>query len=186
MPTSSLNLRVDLDKFVGASDLERVVLDIFSGDDTIKGSSGDDILTGGKGSDRLFGKAGDDELYGQKGKDLLDGGEGSDTLDGGGGKDTYVFSGAPGSDLDTIVAFQAGETIEVSSSSFAGLTVGQLAVSQFFAGSEAQDGDDRFIYDPATGALYHDADGAGGQGQTQFAQLEAELSEFGAGNILVV
>jgi serralysin len=48
------------------------------------------------------------------------------------------------------------------------------------------DADDRIIYDPSTGALYHDADGTGFAGQVQLAQLQANLTSFGANTILVV
>ena len=47
-------------------------------------------------------------------------------------------------------------------------------------------GNDRFIYDPDSGKLYHDADGAGGEAQTQFAQMQSNLGNFGAGNIIVI
>ena len=175
-----------MSELAGASDVEEVILDMLGGDDKLKGSSGDDTLAGGNGSDQLLGKEGDDTLYGEKGKDLLDGGQDSDTLDGGSGKDTYLFKDSPGSGIDDIVEFQSGETIKVKAKSFAGLSKGALSSDQFVEGTEAGDGNDRFIYDPDSGALYHDADGAGGEAQTQFAQMQSNLGNFGAGNIIVV
>jgi len=159
---------------------------LFSGKDTFSGSSGDDIFAAGGKSDKLFGNGGVDELYGDAGRDELDGGSGSDTLDGGGGKDTYVFRDAPGSGIDSIARFEAGERIKIARSDFGGLAKGALKDGQFVEGTEAQDANDRFIYDPATGAVYHDADGAGGSAQTQFAWILVDQGGFGAGNIFVV
>lgn len=178
--------RFKFDKLIAASDFEKVVLEIVKGDDKLKGSSGDDVLTGGKGRDKLLGKDGDDLLKGQKGKDVLTGGEGDDRLDGGRGKDTYFFKAAPGSGIDTIVDFQKGEAIQIRAKDFAGLSKGQLDAAAFAIGTEAGDADDRIIYDSASGALYHDADGVGGAGQVQFAQLPASLTTLGADSILVV
>ncbi|HET7717993.1 MAG TPA: calcium-binding protein [Bauldia sp.] len=179
-------LRFDMDDLEGASGPEAVAFDIFSGDDILKGSSGDDTLAAGNGDDLLYGRDGDDILYGGKGGDALNGGTGFDTLDGGKSKDTYVFRDAPGSGLDEIVAFQTGEIIELSAEDFAGMSVGPLADDQFVRGTQAIDADDRIIYDPATGALFHDADGSGGEAQVQFAQMQKNLDNFSAGNILVV
>ena len=178
-------LNIKMSKLILADDVEEAVLAMLSGDDKLVGSAFDDTLAGGKGDDQLLGKAGDDTLYGQKGKDLLDGGLDSDTLDGGAGKDTYLFKDAPDGDFDEIVKFQSGEIIQVKAKSFAGLSKGVLDDDQFFEGTEAQDSDDRFIYDPDSGALYHDADGVGGDAQIQVALLQNIPSNFGAGNILV-
>lgn len=159
---------------------------LFSGKDSFIGSSGDDAFASGGKSDRLFGKGGDDDLHGDAGKDELDGGTGSDTLDGGSGKDTYAFGDPPGSGIDSIVRFEAGETFKIARNDFAGLAKGELAGGQFVEGTEAQDANDRFIYDSATGAVYHDPDGAGGAAQTQFAWILVDQGNFGAGNIFVV
>ncbi len=159
---------------------------LFSGKDTFMGSSGDDVFAAGAKNDKLSGKGGDDELYGDAGKDVLDGGKGSDTLDGGSGKDTYFFRDPPGSGIDTIVKFETGETFKIARSDFAGLAKGQLAGDRFVEGTEAQDANDRFIYDSTTGAVYHDSDGTGGAAQIQFARILADPGNFGAGNIFVV
>jgi Ca2+-binding RTX toxin-like protein len=179
------DLNIKMSKLVG-DDVEEAVLDMLEGDDKLKGSSGDDTLAGGDGDDQILGKAGDDTLYGQKGEDLLEGGLGFDTLDGGGGKDTYLFKDAPSTGIDDIAKFENGEIIQVKAKSFAGLTKGTLASDQFVEGTEAGDGNDRFVYDPDSGKLYFDADGAGGAAQTQFAQLQSNLSNFGADNLIVV
>lgn len=178
-------IRIDLDQFTGASNTERIVLQIYSDDDKIKGSTGDDVLIAGKGEDRLFGQDGDDKLFGQKGRDQLDGGEGTDRLNGGGGKDVYVFSDTPGDGIDQIVDFQSGETLRLSSKAFAGLVPGQLPADDFIEGTEAADGGDRIIFDIATGALFFDPDGAGGAGQVQFATVAGQRDAFGAASIIV-
>ena len=180
------DLNVKMSKLIGVSDVEELARDIFSGDDVLKGSSDDDTLAGGNGNDQISGKDGDDTLYGDNGKDLLDGGNGSDELNGGSGKDSYLFKNAPGSGVDEIVSFQSGELIQLKAKFFAGLSKGPLASDQFVEGTEAQDGNDHIIYDSSTGALYHDADGVGGAAQTQFAEMQTGLTNFGAGNIIVV
>lgn len=177
---------IDVEELAGALDVEAAIRKILSGKDKFKGSSGDDVFAAGGKSDKLSGKDGDDELYGDAGKDQLDGGDGSDTLDGGGGKDTYIFKDPPSSGIDTIVKFQSGEKIKVGKSDFAGLSKGQLSNDQFVEGTEAEDGNDRFIYDPSTGAIYHDSDGKGGADQTQFARILSDQGNFGADNIFVV
>jgi Ca2+-binding RTX toxin-like protein len=165
---------------------DSAIRELLSGKDTFKGSSGDDVFAAGGRSDKLFGRAGDDELHGDAGKDELDGGVGADRLDGGGGKDTYVFRDPPESGIDSIVKFEAGEKFKIARSDFAGLAKGKLADSRFVEGVEAQDANDRFIYDSATGAVYHDPDGAGGTAQTQFALILVDPGNFGAGSIFLV
>lgn len=179
------DIRIDLDAFVGRSNTEKIVLQIYSGDDAIKGSTGNDVLIAAKGDDRLFGKGGDDKLFGQKGRDQLDGGEGTDRLNGGGGEDVYVFSETPGNGIDQIVDFRSGETLRLSSQAFVGLSPGQLPSDQFVSGTEAADADDRIIFDTATGAVSFDADGTGPTAQVQFAIIDGERDAFGAASIIV-
>ena len=97
-----------------------------------------------------------------------------------------MFKAAPDSGIDTITNFQKGETIELRAKDFAGLSKGALDDGAFVTGTEAREADDRIIYDPSTGALYHDADGTGAAAPVQFAQLPANLADFGAGNFLIV
>jgi Ca2+-binding RTX toxin-like protein len=56
------------------------------------------------------------------------------------------------------------------------MIVGNLAAGAFRTGTAAQDGDDRIIYDPVTGALLFDMDGIGGAAAVQFATLNAGLN----------
>lgn len=73
---------------------------LFSGNDTITGTSyGDDLaggagadtISGGSGNDFLDGMTGNDKLYGGNGNDVLHGGTGADRLDGGAGYDMASY-----------------------------------------------------------------------------------------------
>ena len=90
----------------------------------------------------------------------------------------FVFDTAASStNVDTIVNFSvADDTIQlVRSTNFMGLpAAGTLAASAFWSGAgatSAHDADDRVVLDTTTGALYYDADGAGGMAAVQFATL---------------
>jgi Ca2+-binding RTX toxin-like protein len=118
-------------------------------------------------------------ITGNAGINLLDGKTGLDTLTGGQGRDSFAFSTALGAgNVDTITDFAvADDTIRLDDAIFANLGgLRWLAASAFFAGTAAHDADDRIIYDSATGALFYDADGAGGVAQARFATLGAGLA----------
>ena len=53
------------------------------------------------------------------------------------------------------------DTITLDNAVFNGLSLGALASGAFVRGASATQADDRIIYDPASGKLYFDADGAG-------------------------
>ena len=53
-----------------------------------------------------------------------------------------------------------------------GLAAGLLEADLFVAGTRAQDGNDRFIFDRASGQLWFDGDGAGGDAQRLVATFE--------------
>jgi Ca2+-binding RTX toxin-like protein len=178
--------KIDLRVIVNTNDAMKISQKIFSKDDVLKGTSETDILYGFKGKDKLIGNGGADALYGGGGKDTLIGGDGADTLDGAKGKDTFVFKSDPKLGADTLTSFDAGDRIELKAKFFAGLSTGELAPEHFVVGSAVLDGDDRILYDPTTGYLWHDADGTGSQAATLFAVLPANLESFDAGNILVI
>jgi hypothetical protein len=72
---------------------------------------------------------------------------------------------------------QQGDRISVSADLFGGgLNIGSLPSSQFTTGSTATDGDDRFIYNSTTGALFFDSDGTGAIGQVQIVTLSQGLT----------
>ena len=143
------------------------------GNDILNGDSGNDILTGGEGGDTMSGDNGSDTLLGGDGNDKLIGGLGRDLLTGGTGKDRFWLTRSRKGDADKITDFRAiDDTICVSQKSFSkSLKRGTISADRFVLGSQAQDGDDRFIYSKSTGALFFDADGRGGKAQVQIAQL---------------
>ena len=107
----------------------------------------------------------------------LDGGLGDDTLTGGAGADSFVFSTAlnVGPNFDRITDFSAADdSILLDRSVFTGLGAnGALAGSAFVNGATAADGDDRILYDRATGNIFYDADGSGGGVKILFARVTA-------------
>lgn len=154
-----------------------------------KGDSASDRIVGTKHSDHLNGGGGDDNLNGGAGHDLLNGGAGNDVLRGGTGVDTFVFSAdLDKAGIDRITDFNGkiGEKIMLNAYVFEAVEVspklsvdekardrGGLDASNFMVGKNAQDADDRIVYDQDTGALYYDADGNGAGAAVQFAQFKA-------------
>ena len=153
------------------------------------------VLTGGASihgtgswrDNQLTGNAGANRLDGREGNDTIDGREGADTLIGGLGADVFAFTTAPGAgNVDTLLDFEAGiDRIALDDAVFAGLALGALPAEAFQVGTVAADADDRILYDPATGALAFDADGAGGAEAAVFAYVQPGLP-LGAGDFLVV
>ena len=142
------------------------------------------ILTGtagvqgtGNGSNNLLrGNDGSNRLLGQDGADTLAGGAGNDSLTGGAGADVFLFDTAlnAASNTDKIFGFVRGsDKIHLDDDVFSSLTAGAaLTGAQFLTGAGANTAlttAQRVIYDSSTGALYYDADGAGGVGAVQFA-----------------
>lgn len=134
----------DQDPFVVAND-------IFSGADTLTGSTEDDFLCG-------FG--------------------GLDTMTGRGGKDTFYFNAPVGTaNYDRITSFnRADDTIGLDHNVFKKLSVeGTLASAHFkdiTAGMDLQDSNDRILYNHDTGRVYYDADANGSGALRLFAILE--------------
>ena len=146
----------------------------------------------------LVGNAGNDRLYGLAGDDYLSGGNGQDVLTGGTGSDAFVFDrplSRGGIDRITDFSRSQGDNILLSAKYFTdiGLKVvdastvhdswaiefeafGRIDKGAFVLGTAAADGDDRLIYDRATGRLWFDADGNGDQAMVQFAKFKAGTS----------
>ena len=138
-----------------------------------------DTLNGTAGNDTLFGLAGNDTINGGAGNDTIYGGAGVDLLFGGAGNDVFGFNN-PNEGIDKINDFVVGEDkIAISRDGFGGSGVfgttsligGELDPSRFTLGSSASKNTDRFIYNANSGALFFDADGAGGNAQVRIAQL---------------
>lgn len=173
------------DFIVGTSDGDQLFGG--SGDDVVFGRDGGDFLDGGSNNDSLEGGSGNDTLTGDIGNDTLVGGLGVDTLTGGSGSDFFRFN-FRNEGVDRITDFSsAADTIQVDDSGFgAGLRQGvAITTDQFFLGSSAGDGEDRFIYNRSIGSLFFDSDGRGGTGQTLLATL-TDNPVFNRSDIVVV
>jgi serralysin len=140
------------------------------GADQITGNSAANALTGGQGADRLSGLDGDDTLRG---------GGGNDTLAGNAGRDSFIFDARPAKsgNRDRIVDFVvADDTIILENAVFSKLgKVGKLSAASFWTGPGAHDGNDRVVYNKATGALLYDADGSGRAAPLHFATVAKNL-----------
>jgi len=142
--------------------------------DVLSGSGFNDKLFGGTGNDALLGGEGRDALLGGADNDRLNGGSGDDRLTGGDGDDVFVFDSPIGGgvNIDRIADFISGsDTIEIDQQFyFLGLTPGQLDASQFAIGSATGSGP-QIVYDPNSGALRYDSNGAEAGGSSRFAVL---------------
>lgn len=146
------------------------------GANLLDGGAGNDSLFGGDGTDTLLGGANGDALNGGSGDDVLNGGASSDHLTGGAGADRFVFDLLTSSSLrDTIADFEHGvDEIALSRAAFAGfagLAEGALVPALLTIGASAAGTGAQLVYNPATGALSYDADGAGGAAAVQVARL---------------
>ena len=146
-----------------------------SADNQLRGGGGDDSIAGGGGRDRLFGGSGEDVLAGDNGNDELHGGEGSDELTGGAGLDGFWFDTALATaGVDQLLDFASvDDTLYLSRGVFTTIAKGVLAASAFQLGAVALDGDDRILYDAATGRIFYDAAGVGGADAILFATVAA-------------
>jgi Ca2+-binding RTX toxin-like protein len=122
---------------------------------------------------------------------VIAGNSGNNTLAGAQGADTFVFNTAlnAATNLDHITDFASADTIDLENSVFTSLTTtGTLAANAFFSAAgatSAHDADDRIVYDSTTGALFFDADGAGGAAAVQFAVLDNHAALTNADFIVV-
>jgi Ca2+-binding RTX toxin-like protein len=121
----------------------------------------------------LTGNALANVIKGNAGANVLDGLGGNDTLEGGSWFDTFLFSTALGlGNVDTIADFNVNEdVIALDNTVFTGLDPNWLAPWSFTIGEYASTSDEKIIFNEFIGALYYDEDGAGGQAQVQFAQM---------------
>jgi Ca2+-binding RTX toxin-like protein len=125
-------------------------------------------------------------IVGNAGNNVIDGKGGMDTLTGGTGSDKFSFTTALNGNVDRITDFNVRyDTITLDDAIFKGLAIGALATGAFVKGPSSTQADDRIIYDPTTGKLYFDEDGAGGADQVQFAVLGANLNVTAADFLLI-
>ncbi|PDT10290.1 calcium-binding protein, partial [Rhizobium sp. M1] len=150
--------------------------------DFIDATGSGDTVFGGAGADRLAGWAGEDWLSGESGADTLIGGGGRDTLTAGDGADLFVFDILETDEnSDLLIDFAGsgldGDTIQLRGSVFSSIGL-SLTANEFAFGTQAQDGDDRIVYDQSEGILYYDSNGNVDGGQVLLATLanRADLS----------
>jgi hypothetical protein len=118
-------------------------------------------------------------VVGNQGANVLNGGGGADVLIGYGGADIFAFTTALGAgNGDFISDFLSGtDKIALDDAVFAGIGgLGTLNASAFVTGTAAQDGNDRIVYNSATGELFFDADGTGAGAAMLFATLQGHPS----------
>ncbi|HEX8669462.1 MAG TPA: calcium-binding protein [Allosphingosinicella sp.] len=129
------------------------------------GNAKSNVMIGNNAGNALSAGGEADHLYGRGG---------NDTLTGGTGTDSFYFDTALGTgNVDKIADFSvADDTIQLNRTIFTGITAnGTLAASAFVSGTAAGDGDDRILYDAATGKIFYDADGNGAGAAVLFAQV---------------
>jgi Ca2+-binding RTX toxin-like protein len=142
---------------------------------SMDGKGGSDAVRSGAGRDKVAGGSGKDTIDGGSGNDTIDSGEGKDRLTGGQGKDRFVFSTELTS-ADVITDFKPGtDKIALDGDIFRRLG-DALDAGEFLSAPGAaagQDGNDRIVYDTASGKLHFDVDGnkAGGKAAVHFATL---------------
>jgi Ca2+-binding RTX toxin-like protein len=131
------------------------------------GNAKSNVMIGNNAGNALSAGGEADHLYGRGG---------NDTLTGGTGMDNFYFDTALGSgNVDKITDFSvADDTIQLNRTIFAGITAnGTLAAGALVNGTAAGDGDDRILYDSATGQIFYDADANGAGAAVLFAQVAA-------------
>ena len=147
--------------------------------------------TGNGLKNTIIGNSADNVLRGEGGSDILNGGLGNDRLVGGLGIDYFLFNTTLNSttNKDTIVNFSVtDDTIQLSRSIFAELSLGALSASHFLESTSgsALEADDYILYNTSTGALFYDADGNGSGVATQFALLDTKPQNVSAADFVVV
>jgi len=133
----------------------------------------------GKGSIDLTGNEFAQSIVGNSGANKIDGKGGADTLFGGGGKDMFFMTTTLGANnVDHLGDFSVrDDTISLSASVFTGMSAGSLASGAFALGSAALQGDDRILYDRASGQVFFDQDGSGtGYAPVLFATVSTGLN----------
>ena len=130
----------------------------------------------------FYGADGHDVLFGTSSGDFLYGGTGNDTLTGNGGEDQFVFDAIGKANVDHIADFQKtldSITLDLSGNTvFAGVTAKNLEHTFHDITKEAEQSDDRIIYNHDTGDLSYDPDGSGDQKAVIFAHLHNHAKLF--------
>ncbi|UVI40870.1 beta strand repeat-containing protein [Qipengyuania spongiae] len=122
----------------------------------------------------LVGNAGNNAISGDQGNNVLVGGQGNDRLTGLGGADTFHFANIGTDNADTIVDFVSGsDRISLDNGTGGTFNFGAtFDAAEFVMGRQATAAGPQILYDQATGQMFYDADGAGGNDAVLFAQLQ--------------
>jgi Ca2+-binding RTX toxin-like protein len=155
----------------------------------LTGNEFNNTIIGLGGNDTLMGGSGNDTLNGGAGIDRLAGGAGNDNLTGGPNADSFIFDTPLNAltNVDRITDFTAAaDRILLNQAVFtAAGAPGTLAAGVFVIGANAQDANDRIIYNSGTGALIYDSNGNIAGGATQFATLSPGLTLTNANFVIV-
>ena len=143
---------------------------------TGRGNTAANNITGNSGSNLLNGGVGNDVINGGAGNDLIYGSDGRDTLTGGAGDDRFAFATAlSAGNVDDILDFSVADD-QISLANYIFTNAGPNGVLKSYAfrvGTAAGDATDRIIYDPASGKILYDPDGAGGAAAVHFATVDS-------------
>lgn len=150
----------------------------FSSVDGVKGNLGIardtviEIAIGGRGADRIIGNEAANALFGNGG---------NDRMTGGGGQDFFVFdTAASKKNVDTILDFTINvDTIAINNKVFTKIdSDGVLLLDRFISNltGEAEDAEDRLIYDQDDGRLIYDSNGSAQGGAVVIAKLGTFLA----------
>lgn len=166
--TATYVFKGDLDPSPADAYIERLFLIGSANIDAIGDSFGN-LMLGNDGNNVLRGMIGDDVLHGGAGSDSIYGGQNLDRLTGGAGADGFYMDELYFNVLffDTITDFTSGDdTIFLDRSKYTEISAGTLSQDAFVVGTEAQDAEDRIIYDAETGKIFYDPDGTGAHEMT--------------------
>jgi Ca2+-binding RTX toxin-like protein len=133
----------------------------------------------GGGHLNFVGGAGNDKLYGSNLGDYFIGSDGNDLLTGYGGADQFTFDRVGKRDADHITDFRPGQDmvlIDRSEGQFKGVNAGNLQKTFHDITREAEQKDDRVLYDHDKGTLSYDSDGSGHKAAFVFAHLDNHAS----------
>ncbi|WP_421723272.1 hypothetical protein [Bauldia sp.] len=122
-----------------------------------------------------------DDVYKNKGGKVdgrIDPGEGMDKLVLGNSKDKIDFNNTLGAtNTNRVKNFETGkDKFFLEEAIFTGLTLGTLQQSEFTRGTEAKGPGPQLIYDKPNGLVWFDDDGAGGNGQVLFLELDDDTA----------
>lgn len=138
-----------------------------------------------------FGNGLDNRIEGNGADNVIAGSAGNDRLLGRGGGDRFLFDTTLDrkANIDHIADFVRGkDRILLDATIFAGLQSGKLDRDAFAKAKKGKvlEGDDRLGYDSKSGALFHDADGRGGEKAVKFAVLDGSPDTLSARDFLIV